>query len=168
MDDQLQALKLGGMAMAHAAWSIEDGSTLCTLAFIERDGERELVRYEAETIDDSRDAAHADLRDRLRGGGVAALVYDGYITPQGGARTDALVMELFGPDLRALGRVVQAYQPARRSRIPLVGRASGFRMVGELVISDAVTVPDADRVMFDGTQEHPKAAKYFVREAEDS
>ena len=69
-------MRLGGFALAHAAWSVEDGETLCTLAVLEIDGERELVRYEADSIPESVEAAHADLDARLSGGGVAALVMD--------------------------------------------------------------------------------------------
>ena len=162
MDDTEAVLRLGGMTLAHAAWSIEDGSTLCTLAVVEVDGERELVRYEADTIDESQAGAHADLRDRLRGAGIAAFVYDGYITPQGGQRTDALIMELLGPDTRALGMVVQPYQPGRRSRLPFLGRPTGFRIIGTPIISDAVAIPDPEKLVFEGTQDHPKAAHFFL------
>lgn len=65
--DTMAMLRLAGFALAHAAWSVEDGETLCTMAMVERDGKRELVRYEAPTIPDSVEAAHADLREHTRG-----------------------------------------------------------------------------------------------------
>ena len=66
-DDESVALRLAGFALAHAAWSIEDGETLSTLAMVEVDGKRELVRYEADTIAESVDVAHEDLREQLKG-----------------------------------------------------------------------------------------------------
>ena len=34
-DNVIDALHLAGHALAHAAWSVEDGETLCTLAEVE-------------------------------------------------------------------------------------------------------------------------------------
>ena len=59
-DDDMAALRLAGFALAHAAWSVEDGETLCTLAMVEVRGDRELVRYEADSITESVDLAQAD------------------------------------------------------------------------------------------------------------
>ena len=70
-DDDRALLRLAGYALAHAAWSVEDGETLCTLAMVERPGdnerdnerhnERELLRFEAPTIPISVEMAHEQL-----------------------------------------------------------------------------------------------------------
>ena len=70
-------LRLAGMALAHAMWSVDDGATLCTMAMVEAGADCELVRYEADTVEESVDLAHGDLRRRLRTGGRAALVMYG-------------------------------------------------------------------------------------------
>ena len=162
-DDTVAALRLAGFALAHAAWSVEDGETLCTLAMLEIGGERELARYEADSIPESLDLARADLGARLQGGGLAALVFDGYVTPPDGERTDALIVELIGSGGRRLGRVVQPYRAAQRSRIPFLGRASGFAILGAPIVSDDVGVADAEGVLLEAAREHPKAARFFVR-----
>src|SRR5688500_20165613 len=66
-DDDRALLRLAGYALAHAAWSVEDGETLCTLAMVERPGdterdkERELLRFEAPTIPISVEMANEQL-----------------------------------------------------------------------------------------------------------
>lgn len=45
-------LKLGGFVLAHAVWNVSDTDAdelLCPLAVVERNGQRELIRFEAET-----------------------------------------------------------------------------------------------------------------------
>jgi hypothetical protein len=160
-DEETGALRLAGFALAHAAWSVEDGETLCTLAMVEVGGDREFVRYEADSIPESVDLAQADLRAKLGNGGYAALVMDGFATPAGGSRTDTLIVELLGPGGRSLGKVVQPYRAARRSRIPFVGRASGFAILGEPIVSDEIQVTDAQRVLLDSAREHPEAGRLF-------
>lgn len=161
-EDVLAALRVGGFALAHAAWSIEDGERLCTLAIVDVEGDRELVRYEADSIPESVDLARADLREKLGSGACAALVMDGFATPADGTRTDALIVELLGPGGRSLGKVIQPYRAARRSRIPFIGRASGFAILGEPIISDDIHVADAERVLRDSARQHPQAARLFT------
>ncbi len=152
------ALRLAGFALAHAVWSIEDGETLCTLAMIERvGGARELVRYEAPSIAASLDAAFGDLEERMRDGEYAALVFDGYVTLEGGERSDALVVDLFGPGGTVLGRIVQRYRPARRSRVPL-SRPRGFALLAPPEAGDSLG-DAADALVLEGAREHPQVAR---------
>ena len=160
-DDTTEALRLAGFALAHAAYSIEDGETLCTLAAILVGDDLALAAFEADTIPESVDIAHEHLRERLEHGGHAALVVDGFVTLTGGSRTDALIIELFGPGARSLGTVAQPYRAAHPSRIPFMGRESGFAILGEPIISDGIQVPDAARVVLDSARGHPKAARFF-------
>jgi hypothetical protein len=160
-DDPLaSALRLAGFALAHAVWSIEDGETLCTLALIERvGGARELNRYEAPTIADSLDAAFGDLEARLRPGDSAAVVFDGFVTPPGGVRTDALVVDLFREGGEVLGRIVQPYRPARRSRMPFA-KPSGFALLGPPQPGDSFGADSAaEPLVLEGARDHPKVAE---------
>ena len=160
-------LRLAGFALAHAAWSVEDGETLVTLAFVEIEaGDREAVRYEFETIPEALDAAHEHIAEQLRGGGHAALVVDGYMTLDGGERTDALFVDLFGTDGQRVGKIAQAYRPAKRSRIPFVGRASGFAILGEPVIDRSIDVENAERLLLEGIREHPHGERLFASSRE--
>ena len=154
------ALRLAGFALAHAVWSIEDGETLCTLALIERaGGGRELGRYEAPTIPDSLDAAFGDLEARLTGDDRAVLIFDGYITPEGGERTDALIADIFAPGMRHIGRIVQRYRPATRSR-RFFSKPSGFALLRAPEAGDEFG-PAADPLVLAAAREHEKAARHF-------
>jgi hypothetical protein len=158
-------LRLAGMALAHAVWSIEDGETLCTLAMLDDRGERFLSRYEADSIPESIEEGLADLKDRLVGEAVAALVYDGYQTGEDGVRSDALIVELLaatppaenGTTAAQVGRLVQRYIPGkrsflRRSRVKLTGKPLTF---GDLPA-------DATESVIEGALEHEKVRDLFL------
>lgn len=153
-EDDRALLQLAGFALAHAAWSVEDGETLCTLAMIDREGreERELLRFEAPSIPISVEMAHAELAS-LRGGDRGVLVFDGYITPEGGERTDALLAQLLHPGPAIRGLAILAYRAAKPSRLPFV-KAKGFGLVGRPYVDDAIDEPDADEVLLEGFREH--------------
>jgi hypothetical protein len=152
------ALRLAGFALAHAAWSVEDGETLCTLAFVETAGERELARYEAPTIPDSLELAFEDLGRRLADGGHAALVFDGYATPEGGERTDALLAIVLGAGGDRLGGVVLRYVPARRGRLPFRRGRQPFRLLGPAEPTDELGA-GSDAIVTEGMREHPQGAR---------
>jgi hypothetical protein len=161
-DDDRALLRLAGFALAHAAWSVEDGETLCTLAMVERPGheQRELMRFEAATIPESVEHAHAQLA-ALAPGERAVLVYDGYVTPEGGERTDGLIAMLQpGPDLR--GMALLAYRAAKRPKFG-IGKAKGFELVGGPHASDPFGGEDADAELAAGFRDHPHGARLLGR-----
>jgi hypothetical protein len=160
-DDLIAVLHLAGFALAHAAWSIEDGETLCTLAAVAVDGDRDFFRYQADSIAESAERAHQHLRERLASGGYAALVTDGFATVGDGSRTDALLVELLGSGARSLGMVAQPYRPGRRSRIPFVGQRPEFAILGDPIFSKDIEVPDAREVLLDSARTHLKAGRLF-------
>ncbi len=138
--------------------SIEDGETLCTLAFIELGSERELVRYDAPSIARSVDAAHEHLVRALADGGRAVLIYDGYVTRDDGQRRDALVAELTsGPT--AAGVIVPAYEPGPRGRFPLL-RGQPVRLLGPPAVRGDFPDEAAETVVA-GAREHERAAHLF-------
>jgi hypothetical protein len=161
-------LRLAGMALAHALWSIEYGDTLCTLAMLE-DGEgKSLARYEADSIPESLQGALTDLRERLTGGTFAAVVYDGYYTPDSGdergERRDALIVELLaatppsasGNTAAQVGRIAQQYLPGsrsllRRRRVKLAGRPYPI----------APLPPAAAELVIEGALDHEKVRELF-------
>ena len=157
-------LRLAGMALAHAVWSIEDGETLCTMAMLQDGEKRYITRYEADTISDSVAEALADLKERLVDGAFAALVYDGFYTGDDGLRLDSLIVELLVANDPAesantasqLGRLVQQYTPGkkslfRRTRVALVGRPLAF---GRLPAN-------SPEVVVGGALEHEKVRDLF-------
>ena len=164
VDDLSSALRTSGYALAHAAWSVESGETLCTLAFVGgQDEERQLVRYEARSIPESVAIASEDLNEQLRGSGHAALVYDGYQTPEGGERTDALLLDIVVAGGARVGRILQAYRAAKRSRLPFVGRARGFEILGRPIVDKSVSVNEDEAVslIIEGILEHPHGSRLF-------
>jgi hypothetical protein len=159
-------LRLAGFALAHALWSVEYGDTLCTMAMLESDGERTLTRYEADSIPESIEGALGDLKERLTPTSFAALIYDGYYTPEdGGERRDALIVELLrgkdaavtGNDAEQTGRIAQQYVPGRsallrKTRVKLAGKPY---LIGPLP-------PDAVDAVIEGAMEHEKARDLFA------
>lgn len=82
---------------------------------VEDAGGLELYRYEAESITESIQIAHAHLQQHLGPSARGALVVDGYLHV-GDTRGDALEVELLGPGAVTLGTVRQQYRP-ERSRV---------------------------------------------------
>jgi hypothetical protein len=151
------ALRNAGFALAHAAGSIWLGGTLCTLAVVTLDGQRQLFRYAAESIPESIRIAEEHLASHIGEGGCGALVYDGFVTPDDGRRSDALMVEIVGPGGVRMGRFVQPYWPARRLGLPLLGRA--FAIAGRPIIDWSIECDDPETAIFSGVREHPFGAR---------
>lgn len=153
-------LRTAGYALAHAVGSIKVGGTLCTLAVGEAGGVRTLYRYEARSIVESLAAAHGHLAQQLDTGAHAALVYDGYVTSGDRGRRDALIVEILGPHAAPLGRIAQAYRPARRFGLPFIGRTCS--VLGNPIIEDSVDHEDPEAEIYKGVREHPLGARLFA------
>lgn len=131
------------------------------MAMVEANEHRELVNYAASSIDESRDMAHGDLGRRLRSGGRAALVMDGYANPDLASRTEAVIIELFGQGAQPIGMIIQPYRAARRSRLPVFGRSSSFAVLGEPLLSEDIDTDGAETLIQEGIQDHPKGKALF-------
>jgi hypothetical protein len=157
--DLSPALRTAGFALAHAAGSIQLGGTLCTLAVVASDGQNTLFRYEAPTIPDSIANAYEHLAGRIGDGEHGALVFEGFVTPNGGERSDALIVEILGPGGVRQGRVMQAYRPAQRLGLPIFGRR--FAALGPPVIDEAIEQGEAEAMVYEGARDHPFGARLF-------
>jgi hypothetical protein len=147
-----------GFTLAHAAWSVSGGETLCTLAIGETVSERRNYRFESDSIAESVERARTELR-RMDGELEAwVLVFDGYLR-SAGARDDALILQPWStcPDLPA--RIAQRYRPKRFWR--------RFRLVGppEFWGEQAAIGEDADlrSWLLHGVQEHARVAPLWPR-----
>ena len=163
-------LRLAGFALAHALGSIDAGGTLCTLAFVERQDQRELVRYDADSIADSIALARNDLRTSLEQGGYAALVYDGYATV-GDVRHDALMVDLIDRDGTVVAQLVQQYRPGRLWPFGLL-RLVGLPLPGGLVvvgdpIAQSPLRPAASVEFTRGLADHPYGRRTYRLSAAD-
>jgi hypothetical protein len=154
-----ELLRLGGFALAHAAWSIEDGETLCTLAMVNAGEERELVRFEAPSIPESLNGAQEYIHAQAPPDALVAVVFDGYVTGDDGVRRDALVVQLVA-GREPLGRIVQPYEPGQRARIPLLGKSRSIRLVDATAVEGPFG-DDAPGHVLEGAREHQMAARLF-------
>jgi hypothetical protein len=152
-------LRTAGFALSHACGSIAIGGTLCTLAIIQQSERRTIGRYEAPSTPESIAAAYGHLADILADGEWAALVYDGHVTLRERARTDALVAEVMLPGGTIAARITQAYRPARRLGLPVVGQR--LRLIGDLILDAHLTDGDASTIEA-GMREH-SAGDRFLR-----
>jgi hypothetical protein len=150
-------LRTAGYALAHALGSVRLGGTLCTLAIIQSRDSFTLGRYEAPTIPVSVSIAIAHLTEELADGEWAALVYDGFVTIPGRDRTDAMMAEVILPGGVIAGRITQAYRPARRFGLPIVGQR--LRAVGEPIADPALGGDRAIAAIEAGLLEHPDGAR---------
>lgn len=154
-EDVHLVIKLAGFALAHAAWSVCEGETLCTLAVVENDNERQLFRFEG-TISDSLDKAREGLAQLELDGAYWALVFDGYLTPTQGKRQDALVIQIGGKSPLP-SRVVQQYQKKSFLR--------KFKIIGKpLFVEDSHQTGKADlyeQWLQEGIKEHPKVCELW-------
>jgi hypothetical protein len=147
------AITLCGFALAHAAWSVSDGETLCTMAVTENQAERRLFRFESSSIPGSNEIARErlfGLQDRVD---RWALVFDGYFTLRS-ERKDALIVQTWDKRGVTLSRIIQPYQAKAFFR--------RFKILGDprFVDESGALVENADyqRWMVDGLQQHPKVA----------
>jgi hypothetical protein len=160
--DLTPGLRTAGFALAHALGSIQFGGTLCTMAaVVQSDGQRALYRYPAPTISESLTNAHEHLSGQIDHGARGALVYDGFVTTPDGKRSDALVVEMLGPGAARQGRFAQAYRPARRLGLPIVGRR--IAVLGAPIIDEALEHPDPETAIIDGAQDHPFGGRLLKR-----
>lgn len=161
------AFRLAGYALAHAAWSVEDGETLIPLALVEVDGSRELIRFEG--LAGSPDfLIRSHLRGTLVGESMAAVVLDAKVTPEGGTRTDALMAEILGPTAVPRATVVQPYVRGRR-RFGVVGTRHGIRLLDPGIGGVPLDRVDACQAeLLKGARAHPEGPRLFARSTEDA
>jgi len=155
-------LKLAGEALAHAAWSIEDGEMLVPLAMVSRSGTVELVRFDFGRHELGVEEGRRYLRELLGDGECAALVCDTFATSDDGIRSDALMVEIIGPRGAPIGQIIQRYRPAARV-IPVIGPKRGFAVTAAAFVSDGFTVADPEREVYAGIREHPEGPRLFAR-----
>jgi hypothetical protein len=87
---------LAGFALAHAAWSVSDlpkGELLVPLAVVEKNGQRQLLRFEAKTQEQAIAQAKAALTQRQPELDAWAFVREGLLS-EGTGTVDVLRREL--------------------------------------------------------------------------
>ena len=131
------ALALGGFTLAHATWNVSDlpdSELLCPLAIVERQGERELLRFEAET---QEEAISEGKRAMVEENDAEAWAFarEGALRQENGEAQDVLVIDFWAEGLPNPLTVIQPFERYTKS-----GR---FRVVGEMTIASKGQVLDS-------------------------
>jgi hypothetical protein len=148
------ALQLAGFTLAHALWSVSDtppDELLCPLAFIERRGERDLIRFEAET----QAEAIAHGKDTVTSASSRAdcwgFAHEGAWRPPEleGDPQDVITVACWERGMSGPSIVVQPFARGDGSADPTTGL---FRVIGK------------PRIAIEGTMFEADAAASAVRE----
>jgi hypothetical protein len=152
-----ESLFLAGFTLAHAAWSVSDTTSdelLCPLAVFEKDGERRLLRFEAETQEQAIRAMKEAMARSAHAGEAFAAAREGAWRPSGPDTDpeDVLTVDFWSPGMDA---PISTLQPFRRAQ-----GARGFALLGApmLLINGAIVRPDdaapAVEVLLQGVHSH--------------
>jgi hypothetical protein len=153
------ALLLGGFALAHACWSISDEPTLlCPLAIVEKNCQRELLRFEADT----QVAAIANGKEvlvSLKDADAWAFAREGLFN-EGDKKTDVISREVWAKGSSETVILIQRFEP-------FVSRKH-FRLIGEPEVSVKGILQDkawAEAVLTTinkGVMQHSKVAPLWA------
>lgn len=171
-------LHLGGLALAHAAWSVSElpaGQALAPLAFVRRGTDLQLMRFEAESqelaIKGGRAAlakkqstldAWAFAREGLMDGRAFEL---GEVASSEAGKVDVLAVDAWSHEMQDAITVIQAYQPFATGQFRVVGAA--------LIVADGQTLEGARaerlrKLVYAGVRKHEKVAPMWKQWRGDS
>lgn len=101
------------LGLDHGVASVRDGGPLIPFVVTERNGERTLARFVAETLEEG--VAQAVESIKANPADRSVLVYDGYLTLPNGERFDAVYAEAVDAT-GAVTVMAQRYKPKRMLR----------------------------------------------------
>ena len=151
---------LAGFVLAHAAWSVSDlpkGELLVPLAVIETGGQRQLLRFEAQTQEQSIAEAKASLAKRQGRLDAWAFVREG-LMPEGTGKVDVLTVDAWARGMTRPITFVQKFSPYS---------SGAFRINGDaIVVVDGKLVEGAEAArlvkrLYEGVSQHPKAGQLW-------
>ena len=147
---------LAGFVLAHAAWSVSDlpkGELLVPLAVVEKNGQRQLLRFEAPTQAQAIAEGKATLTRRQAELDAWAFGREG-LMPEGTGKVDVLTVDAWAQGMARPITFVQRFRPYS---------SGAFRIKGDaMVVVDgkALGGTEAARVLsrlYDSVRQHPKA-----------
>jgi hypothetical protein len=154
------AVLLAGFVLAHAVWSVSDlpkGELLVPLAIIEKSGQRELLRFEAETQVQAINNGKAAVAKRQADADAWAFAREGQFK-EGDKYVDVISVDVWAKGMDAPMTFVQRFQPFASGEFKLLGEAwvviDGKVQTG--TVSDQL-IAQLNR----GIQSHSKAAKLW-------
>jgi hypothetical protein len=158
------ALSLAGFALAHAAWSIseaEPDEMLCPLGVVqERDGERRILRFEADTQEQAiiagKDAMHR------ASGEVAAWAFarEGAWRKMGAEKTgDVLAIDFWSIGMTDVATLVQPFSRAQRGGRFRIGGVPTL-LLGDTLLARDVAQPVVQAIVA-GVHAHSAVAELW-------
>jgi hypothetical protein len=148
---------LAGFVLAHAAWSASDlpkGELLVPLAIVEKNGQRQLLRFEAPTQEQAIAEGKTALAQRQSQLDAWAFGRQGVIT-EGAGSMDVLSIDAWAKGMTRPITFVQPFSPYSSGAFRIRGNAMA------VVDGKALKGADADRLvkkLYDGVLKHPKVA----------
>jgi hypothetical protein len=149
-------LLLGGFTLAHALGSIADvDELLCPLALVERQGDRELLRFDADTQEEGISAGKEHLRANAMDADRWAFAREGLLNLDGG-KVDVMAVDLMDKTLLKPITLIQRYEPfARQGRFRVIGVPT---IVIDTVTQDRDVMNQLLPNIREGVQEHGMVA----------
>jgi hypothetical protein len=159
-------LQLAGFTLAHAMWSVSDTAAdelLCPLAFIERRGDRELVRFEADSQTEAIARGKQVVAEATSSADVWSFAHEGIWRPAslGGAPQDVITVAFWE---RGMSTPTIVAQPFERADGTSTGASGRFRVLGDPKIAvegvelDGDAAASAVRALLDGVASHDAVA----------
>ncbi len=151
---------LAGFVLAHAVWSVSDlpkGDLLVPLAIIEKNGQREVLRFEAETQAEAINEGKATLVKRQADADAWAFAREGQFK-EDGKYVDVISVDAWAKEMAAPITFVQRFQPFASGKFKVLGEAW-------VVIDGKVQTPEVSSQLISqlnrGIQSHSRAAKLW-------
>jgi hypothetical protein len=150
-------LTLAGFVFAHATWSVSDlpnGELLVPLAVVEKSGQRQLLRFEAESQERAIAEGKAMLATHEQDLDAWAFAREGQVD-EGGTSVDVLTIEAKSRGERASVVFLQRFRPFAAGGFKLLGQPTVS--IGGKVLSEAEAKPLIAQLLY-GVKTHSKAA----------
>jgi hypothetical protein len=131
------AVRFGGMVLAHAAWiasELEDGAFVCPFAIIQTGGEREVVAFESESQAESIERGKASFLDYREVVDYWSFAREGLLSHVGSdeAKVDVLTVSAWKQGIDEPVFLRQRFVPKM---------SGGFKLVGPLEIAVHGMIP---------------------------
>jgi len=120
------AVRFGGMVLAHAAWiasDLEDGSLVCPFAIIQTGSEREVVAFESDSQAESVERGKASFEDYKERVEFWSFAREGLLLHVGGdePKVDVLTVSAWRQGLDEPVILRQRFHPRMKGSFKLVG-----------------------------------------------
>jgi len=151
---------LAGFVLAHAAWSVSDlpkGELLVPLAIVEKNGQRQLLRFEAPTQAQAIAEGKTTLTHRQAQLDAWAFGREG-LMPEGPGKVDVLTVDAWAQGMARPITFVQRFSPYSSGAFGIKGDA--MVVVDGKVLEGTEAAHVVSR-LYDGVLQHPKAGQLW-------